>query len=199
MRDSAHNKLSVVWSEKIQVFETAFNEYWNELYRHAYRKTQAEDVSKDLVQEAFMVLWDNLDNLGSPQEILPFLYGTLRNKTLREFEKSEIHLRYAQSAAITDNPFDLSSENLLLNQELETVIAGEVGRMPQRMKEIYLLKKEDNFSIREIAEKLELSEQTVKNQLQNAYGRLRLCLKDYNSPITTVGFIVCYIPLLLHH
>jgi len=199
MRGSTYDKLAVVWSEKIQVFETAFNEYWNELYRHAYRKTQAEDVSKDLVQEAFMVLWDNLDNLGDPQEIRPFLYGTLRNKTLREFEKSEIHLRYTQSAVITDSPFDPSSENLLLNQELEAVIAGEVTKMPERMKEIYLLKKEYNFSIREIAEKLGISEQTVKNQLQNAYGRLRLCLKDYNSPIATVGFIVYYIPLLLHH
>jgi RNA polymerase sigma factor (sigma-70 family) len=198
MPATTSSKLAIVWSEKIQVFETAFNNFWDELYRHTYRKTQAEDVSKDLVQEAFIVLWDSLDNLKGPEEILPFLYGTLRNKTLREFEKSEIHLRYTQSAAVADSPFDASSENLLLNRELEAVIAGEVTKMPVRMKEIYILKKEENFSIRQIAEKLGLSEQTVKNQLQSAYGRLRSCLKDYNSPIVTVGFVVCYMPLLLH-
>ncbi|QEM10608.1 hypothetical protein [Mucilaginibacter rubeus] len=48
MRGSTHDKLVVVWSEKIRVFETDFNEYWSELYRHAYRKTQTRDVSKDL-------------------------------------------------------------------------------------------------------------------------------------------------------
>ena len=85
------------------------------------------------------------------------------------------------SVSQKDEQFDISSENLLLTKELESVIFAEVEKMPARMKEIYLLKKEEGFSIKEIAEKLSLSEQTVKNQLQNAYSRLRLCLKEYNS------------------
>lgn len=198
MSNASDPELSIVWSDKIRIFELAFDQYWDELFRHAYRKTQAEDLSKDLVQEAFIVLWNGLDNIDSKEQILPFLYGILRNKILKQYEKSDVHLRYAMSVTLKDDQFDLSSENLLLNKELESVIFAEVEKMPLRMKEIYLLKKEDGFSIKEIAEKLGLSEQTVKNQLQNAYSRLRLCLKDYNSSFFIAGFVVHYAPLLLH-
>jgi DNA-directed RNA polymerase specialized sigma24 family protein len=48
------------------------------------------------------------------------------------------------------------------------------------------LKKENQFSIKEIAEVLNISTQTVKNQLHNALTRLRLRLKDYDYPFTVV-------------
>ncbi|WCT10703.1 RNA polymerase sigma factor [Mucilaginibacter jinjuensis] len=189
---------STTWPDKVQVFELAFDQHWDELFRHAYRKTQTEDLSKDLVQETFMVLWNGLDNLDLTEKVLPLLYGILRNKILKQYEKSEVHFKYALSVSQKDEQFDISSENLLLTKELESVIFAEVEKMPVRMKEIYLLKKEEGFSIKEIAEKLGLSEQTVKNQLQNAYSRLRLCLKEYNSSLFFVGFVVHYAPLLLH-
>jgi len=191
-------ELSVVWSDKIRTFEVAFDQYWDELFRHAYRKTQTEDLSKDLVQETFIILWNGLDNIDSTEQILPLLYGILRNKILKHYEKSEVHFKYALSVSKKDDQFDFSSENLLLTKELEGVIFAEVEKMPLRMKEIYLLKKEAGLSIREIAEKLGLSEQTVKNQLQNAYSRLRLCLKEYNSSLFFAGFVAHYAPLLLH-
>ena len=62
--------------------------------------------------------------------------------------------------------------------------------MPTRMKEIYILKKENQFSIKEIAEELSISTQTVKNQLHNALTRLRLRLKDYDYP-SAIIFIIC--------
>jgi RNA polymerase sigma factor (sigma-70 family) len=198
MSNSKNHELSVVWSDKIRTFEVAFDLHWDELYRQAYKKTQSEYLAKDLVQETFMILWDSLDKIISADQVLPILYGILRNKILKQYEKSEVHLRYALASSIKDELFNASSENLLLDKELESIITAEVEKMPLRMKEIYLLKKEDGFSIREIAEKLGISEQTVKNQLQNAYSKLRLRLKEYNSPIVIAGFVVHYMPLLVH-
>jgi RNA polymerase sigma-70 factor (ECF subfamily) len=66
-------------------------------------------------------------------------------------------------------------------------VTDEIGKMPPRMKEVYLLKKEDNLSIQEIAGKLQISEQTIKNQLQQAYTRLRTRLKDHRLPLFFIG------------
>ena len=56
--------------------------------------------------------------------------------------------------------------------------------------DIFLLKKEESFSIRQIAEQLNISEQTVKNQLQSAYQRLKLRLRDYDAPFAATGLLV---------
>ncbi|MNT82317.1 RNA polymerase sigma factor [compost metagenome] len=57
-------------------------------------------------------------------------------------------------------------------------IDKQVQSLPERLKEVYLLRKEEGLSIREIAGKLNISEQTVKNQLGLAVKRMRGALKE---------------------
>lgn len=197
MSDSLNN-LAVAWASKIGVFESAFDRYYDELFSFCVRKVYSEDMAKDIIQEAFMALWSSLDDIATEQEFKPFLYGVIRNKVLMQYRKSEVHMRYAFNTT-SHATQEESSENILLKKELESIIASEVKSMPARMQEIYLLKKESNKSVKEIAEKLGISEQTVKNQLQNAYSRLKLRLKDYNSPAIVTGFVMSYMPMLLHH
>jgi len=191
------NKLSITWSSKVEIFELAFSRHYSELFLSCVKKVQSNDLAKDLLQEVFMALWDNLDHILTEQEILPYLYGTLRNKVLMQYRKSEVHLKYAVDAV--NQPAEAqSSEHVFLNKELEEIIGDEVAKMPPRMQVIYRLKKENNSSVKEIAEELGISEQTVKNQLQNAYSRLKLRLKDYNSSGIIVGFVMSHMPVLLH-
>jgi RNA polymerase sigma-70 factor (family 1) len=192
------NGLSIAWSSKIDIFEKSFSQHYNQLFISAVKKVQSEDLAKDLLQETFIALWDNLDSIKTEQEILPYLFGTLRNKVLMHYRKSEVHLKYAVDAVNQHTEYQ-SSEHILLNKELETIIGDEISKMPSRMRLIYRLKKENNNSVKEIAAELGLSEQTVKNQLQNAYSRLKLRLKDYNSPVIIVGFVMSHMPVLLHH
>jgi len=192
------SKLSVAWSTKIQIFERAFNQYYHELFVTGVKKVNSDDLAKDILQEVFIALWNNLDNIATEQEILPFLYGTLRNNVLMHYRKSEVHLKYAIDA-VNQHTTGKSSEDILLNKELEEVLVEEVNKMPARMQAIYRRKKESNQSIKEIADELGISEQTVKNQLQNAYTRLRSRLTDYNSPVILVGFVISHMPVLLHH
>jgi RNA polymerase sigma factor (sigma-70 family) len=187
--DHVHNA-EIVWSDKIAVFENAFIDFWDELYVHAYRKTQSVELSKDLVQESFIVLWNTLPNLQGKQEILPFLYGILRKKVLTQYRKSEVHLKFVTTSVDLSSQFDLPPDRLLLDKELNAVIVTEVSKMPERMRAIYQMKREEGLSIREIAEKLGITEQTVKNQLQNAYGRLRSSLNEYNSPLAAFGILL---------
>lgn len=192
------NKLSISWSSKIDIFERAFSQHYNQLFFSVIKKVQSDDLAKDLLQEVFIAFWDNLDNIDTEQQILPYLYGILRNKVLMYYRKSEVHLKYAMDA-VNQHTEDQSSEHIFLNKELEAIIGDEIDKMPLRMKTIYRLKKENNNSIKEIAEELGISEQTVKNQLQNAYSRLKLRLKDYNSPVIIVGFVMSHMTVLLHH
>jgi len=197
--EPANSRLVPLFSEKVELFEMAFRQYSEILYRHAFKKTNSIDLSRDLVQEVFFTLWEKQDKFPEQEQILPYLYNILKNKILNQYKKSNVHLRYAISVAKQNDAEGYTSHDLFLNKELQSIITEEVNKMPGRMKVIYLLKKEENKSIKEIATELNISEQTVKNQLQTAYNRMKTRLTDYNSPSLFVGSLIYLMSMLNHH
>ncbi|WP_316816078.1 RNA polymerase sigma factor [Pedobacter nyackensis] len=179
-----HNKLDgnfflLVKSDKNRAFQVVFDAYWNVLYKQAYKKVQCNDTAKDLVQDAFLLLWNKIDVLDSEGCVLAYLYAILRNNILKLYEKNEVRARHAIHITAKEVPSDAYAQDAILEKELKAIIDKEVEAMPPRMREIYLQKKDDDLSIKQIAVNLSLSEQTIKNQLQTAYQRLRVRARNY--------------------
>jgi RNA polymerase sigma-70 factor (ECF subfamily) len=184
------NFFLLVKLNKNKAFNLVFDAYWAALYKQAYKKVHNNDLAKDLVQDVFVSLWDKIELLDAEGSVLAYLFAILRNKILKLYEKDEVRLRYAVNMALNGSQSDTRSQNSLLEKELKSIIDAEVAHMPIRMREIYLLKKEDDLSIRQIAEDLSLSEQTVKNQLQMAYQRLRTKIKNYDSSLALLSLFI---------
>jgi len=184
------NFFLLVKMNKNKAFNLVFDAYWSALYKKAYKKVNCSELAQDLVQDVFVSLWDKIELLDAEGSVLAYLFAILRNKILKLYEKDEVRLRYALSVSSRAVPADVHAQNSILEKELKNIIDAEVERMPLRMKEIYLLKREDDLSIRQIAEDLSLSEQTVKNQLQMAYQRLRLRVKAYDSSLAMLALFI---------
>lgn len=184
------NFFLLVKLDKEKAFKLVFDAYWNTLYKQAYKKVNCRDIAQDLVQDVFVSLWDKMELLDAEGSVLAYLFAILRNKILKLYEKDEVRLRYAASVVSDVVPADAYSQNSMLEKELKAVIDAEIARMPLRMQEIYLLKKEDDLSIKQIAEDLSLSEQTVKNQLQMAYQRLRTRVTAYDSSLVMLTLFI---------
>ena len=182
--------LAAAQISRSKALELAFEQYWELLFRHAHRKLQSDDLAKDVVQEVFIVMWENIDMLKTQQELLPYLYGVMRNKILSHYKKDSVRLKYAVDQALKHSELEPSSHQLLLNKELQQIIDDEIEKMPSRMREIYDLQKQQHKTIKEIAEILGISEQTIKNQLQNASGRLKSRLINYDSTFLQLGMIL---------
>lgn len=178
------NFLLLVRSDKKLAFQIVFDAYWAVLYRQALKKVQCKDQAKDLVQDTFVTLWDKMDNWEMESSVLAYLYAILRNKVLNLYVKNETRARYALSVTTNEIPYDAYAQDAVLEKELTSIINHEIANMPPRMREIYLLKRDNDISIKQIAIDLSLSEQTIKNQLQTAYQRLRARARDYSaSPV----------------
>ncbi|TCD04235.1 sigma-70 family RNA polymerase sigma factor [Pedobacter frigidisoli] len=184
------NFFLLVKSNKEKAFQLVFDAYWETLYKQALKKIHSNDLAQDLVQEVFICLWDKIDLLDAEKSVLAYLYAILRNKVLKVYEKDEVSLRYAINVTAKESTAHIHSQNILLEKELKRIIDLEIERIPPRMKEIYILKKEDDLSIKEIADNLSLSEQTIKNQLQSAYTRLRMRVKDYDSSLALLAIFI---------
>lgn len=184
------NFFILVKQNKEKAFQLAFDAYWHPLYKQAIKKVQCKDLAKDLVQDVFICLWDKIECLDAEGSVLAYAHAILRNKIFKLYEKSEVRLRYALSVTAMEAHADQYSQNAILEKELKTIIDQEIERMPPRMREIYILKKEDDLSIKQIAEDLAISEQTIKNQLQMAYQRLRDRVKIYDSSLAVLAILI---------
>ncbi len=160
-----------------QAFEKLYERYWHDLYKIAYRRLSSEEDVKDVLQETFISLWKNIHHISVDENIGGYLYTSLRNKIFNYYEKKQVRLKTLMSQPFHPVESEDQVYSLLHTKELKLAIREIIRDMPPKMKEIYLLSKEEQLTNAEIAGMLLLAPQTVKNQIHQALGRIRGGLK----------------------
>ncbi len=172
-------------------FEALYNKYWAALFQTAYRKLQSEEDAKDIVQEVWLSLWRNIESINIENDLAPYLFTALRNKIIHFFRNNKVRLAYVtnQLEVNVKDTSEIQQHGAL--KELQSVLNEAVEEMPERMKEVYKLSRQTHLQVNEIAERLNISPQTVKNQLHNALKRLRKRLSQYDADLLILFFITC--------
>lgn len=162
-----------------KAFELVYNHYWPIMFSHAMRMLQNRDDAQDAVQELFIALHNHADNLEENSSIANYLYITLRNKILNTIRKQKYWHEYVET--LTD--FAEQTNNHILEtieeKEVRGLIQEEINRMPPRMREVFEMSRYDNLTHKEIAEKLKISDKTVKSQVHQALKLLRSKLYQF--------------------
>ena len=158
-------------------FRLIYEKYHDDLFQLAYRRTRSKDDSKDILQDLFISFWNNIDSIEVTDNIAAYFYVALRHRIFNYYEKQSVRLHH-----ILQQPLDpVPSEDLILAgiraKEIQACVSAAVQAMPEKMKEIYRLAKEQQLTMQEIAALLQLSPQTVKNQLHLAMERIRSQLR----------------------
>lgn len=168
-------------------FNTLFHENWNRCYRLALAKTGDEQVSSDIVQDIFAHIWLRRASLGIQESLAQYLSGAVRNQVFNYYRSSrkETEVLKELSKALAG---DLSAENTggdmtrgdLQEKALqEMALEKAVNNLPDRMKDVYLLRIRHEYSFRDIAETLNIKPQTAKNAFSRAVALLRENLTEH--------------------
>lgn len=158
-------------------FKLLFDAWWEKLYVYAYNRLRSEADAQDVVQEVMINLWLRRSTVVIQTTLAAYLHAAVQYEVLAHLSRA---LKTAnRKAAIEENllPDLLRQTDPLLLKELLVVVEAEVSRLPPKMQQVYRLTHEENLSIREIAQRLGLSEQTVRNQLNTSYQKLRVNLR----------------------
>jgi RNA polymerase sigma-70 factor (ECF subfamily) len=100
----------------------------------------------------------------------------IRHRIVDKIRKNITREEYASAVQSLAAFYSEDAGKQLEAKELRQTIDRSLNELSPRIKEIYKLSREEGLSNREIAEKLKLSEQTVKNQLSAALKHLRQTL-----------------------
>jgi len=165
--------IDLLKSDDDDAFTEIYDRYWPPLLLHANRMLQDIDLAKDTVQEIFTWLFQQSKNININTSLSSYLYSAVRNKVLDNIKHTKVRLNYAEHfLSYAQNAGEMADELLSL-KELTRIIESEIEKMPVKMREIFELSRKEYLSQKDIAKLLNLSENTVNNQIQRALKKLR--------------------------
>ena len=175
MSSLADNDLLLLLAENEgrKAFEALYNRYADKILFIAEKRTGNTEDALDIVQELFLSVWENRKTIQISGSFEAYLVVSVKYMAIRNQKKQSRrpHCReiISDDASITaETPF-----NKLLVNELQLFLASEIERMPEKMRQIYICSKYEELSGPEIASKLSISSQTVRNQISKAAQRIR--------------------------
>lgn len=171
-----------------RAFTVAYEKYNKMLYVLAFRYLKDQYLAEDTVQQVFTKLWEFHSDITISISLKNYLYTMTKNYILNQ-------IRNANSAIVKNYEIAQSSEMYVDNlfakieeKELMSIFYQAIEMLPEQKKAICLLKMEEQISNQKIAEKMNISINTVKTHYAQAIKMLRTHIEK--MLIVIISFIL---------
>ncbi len=159
-------------------FEKLFFEYYEPLCRRVYTILRDEDITKDIVQDVFVKVWNKRDEIMLTESVGAYLYRSCLNEALNYLKQSDRRSNREEiymSGVVknTDSP-----ESKIFEKETGEKIDSILSSLPPTCKEVFLLSRYEEMSYKEIANFLKISVNTVEKHIGKALRIFRQKLKS---------------------
>ncbi len=165
-----------------RAFDEVYRRYAKDLFSRAYHKTGVREICEDLIQDIFSGLWMKRGQLEIRQSLGAYLQGVLDNKIVDHYRRTCMHLKHLDQLIALFDRGELDPADQLTYKEQESALQSYISGLSGRMRDIFLLSREEGLPHAEISRRLNLSSQTVRNQISKALKTLREKMVPYDVP-----------------
>lgn len=162
-----------------QHFSDWFDRYAEPLYRHAYFRIHDRDRAADLMQETFTRAWSYASRGNEIREPRAFLYKTLNNLVVNEYERR----RPTSSLETMDEetgyePASATDDEARVSAQIDaTIILEKLGGVNEEYRDVLVMRYIDELEVGEIAAILSESENNVSVRIHRALKKMRTILE----------------------
>jgi|SRR5690606_25562819 len=173
-----------------KAFKLLYEYYHRKVYRFAYSFLKEKEQSQEILQETFINLWVNRQKLDITKPLEPYLFVICKRLVLDAFRKvtSSDTLREHLMNKITG--IDNGTEEKIIYSDIWNYTEKAIAKLPRQQQLVFRLNKLEGLSFDEIAEKLGLSRNTVKNHLAVALKTLKAQLESHQILYLFVLFLI---------
>lgn len=160
----------------IEAFRAFFDRHHGILYGYLVRRGLPEPVAEDLVQQAFVYLWEHRDEIDADRSIRAFLFTMAHRWALNHFRDTKRleRLKDIEPTAAAASPAETAAFSLLQDRLDEAVSA-----LPRGQRAVFELCFMQGLTYREAAEVLGIRIKTVENQMGKALKSIRAKIKVF--------------------
>lgn len=160
------------------------------VYRLALRLMQNEADAEDVMQETFISAFKSIGSFEGRSELSTWLYRITYNAAMMRLRKHQPHTVSVEETETADDgglvPHQLFDWCCLPERDFETAevraeLERAIGRLPEKLRAVFVLRELEGLSTEETAQALSISSENVKTRLHRA----RLWLREQLSPYFT--------------
>jgi RNA polymerase sigma-70 factor (family 1) len=160
-------------------FRDIFHYYTPRLNPFIFKIVKSGPVAEGIVQDVFMKLWLHREEVAQKEDPSSWLFTVAANLAFNYLKKMSTQQRYIEyvKSVIVENSDISEAEQLLISKDNHAALFTAVEKLPPQRQRIFKLSRMEGLTHKEIAEKLDISPFTVKNQLVAALDHIRKYLK----------------------
>jgi RNA polymerase sigma-70 factor (ECF subfamily) len=172
------NLLDGIRRGDVDALQSLIDQYWQPLLSFASRLTGCDDSAEDVVQRAFIRLWERRDDWrpGSAPRLI--LYTVVRNLALNQLDSDRARARRGADRRMP-KPSIATPAQLLEEKELLRALENALESLPPRRREALVLARFHNMTHAEVAEVMGLAKRTVTNHITAALAELEIAVGCY--------------------
>ena len=191
MVDSINEKnlLTELKNGSFQAFERLYNMYSGKLYNFIMRISSGNQyMAEEVVQSAFIRVWEVRERVEPESSFISFLCTIAKNLLMNMYQRQTVEYVYNEYLKNTGVDRDSQTEESIDLRFLNEYIDSLAEELPAQRKKIFILSKRQNYTNKEIAEMMGISESTVATQLSLAVKFMREQLMKHYDKIVALLF-----------
>lgn len=166
-------------------FKQAFGEYYPGLLRFANSYVHDSFLAENIVQDAFVILWEKRTSISLDTNLKAFLVTIIKNKAINFLEKERNRARIdSDLLKVREKTYNLEALHSLnpeelFSAEINHILNKALDELPEQTRNVFILSRFKGLSNRTIASKLDITEKGVEYHISKALKVLRVKLSDY--------------------
>lgn len=169
-------------------FTAIFEHYEPRIYPFVLKMTRSEIAAEEIVQELFIKLWTSRADASNITNHRSYIFRMAVNRTANYMRAIARNVRLVKNASGQMKVERNITEELLDMKETEALINKVVEELPEQQRKVYLLSRKQGLKNDEIAQRLNLSDKTVRNHLSEALHSIKEKLQ--RSPGAAIALII---------
>lgn len=149
---------------RLDIFKEYFDTYFDDIRNYLYYKSSDIDLSEDLSQEAFLKLWENIDNVKS-STVKSYLYTIARNLFNNHYNRKKVEFKFISGI---EESLSESPQFIMELKEFDALLQQKLSEIPEKSREVFLMSRIDKLKYSEIADRLDISVKAVEKRMKKA-------------------------------
>jgi len=167
-------------ADNMFAFDVLYKKYCKRVFKFGFSILKSTEEAENLMQDVFLNLWENRHKVEKDSSIKSYVFTITYNSAIsiiRKKSRESQFFEYLKSIQeTTERPVNEEIEYNELAKKLDEII----NALPQRQKEVYMLHRVEGLKFSEIAERLNISVNTIENHMSRALKTIRKKLGHYS-------------------
>ncbi|EDM37275.1 putative ECF-type RNA polymerase [Pedobacter sp. BAL39] len=170
-------------------FRKIYHCFYNDIWSVCFKYSRNEEVAEELTHDAFLILWQKRELIDPEQGVKAYLFSIARHEVFRWLKKNALNAVFK-----AEHKVQLLNDQRSVRQDIAIDAALDLARMktfldgfPPKRRKVFELIKFGELSYNEVAERLSISRDAVKDHMVKANQSIR---KLNSTGEFTYGFIL---------